>query len=182
MSTKLAWLVFGLLLVLCAIIIALFCIGEVPGSLSIEHPDHANMQQGRPGIETQSHIKWLALFFGILQFCLAAGLIALCLNKKGSLKTFKTPLLICTFLCITVFSLMVAAYWVYIQKGSGPLFGSFPLPTALMLYGVWPITTLFVFIYVMYYDKAIFTKEDNEKFQALVKSRRENVEEAADGS
>ncbi len=178
MNTKLAWLVFGMLLVLCAIIIVLFCIGEAPGSLSIEHPDHPSMQQGRPGTETQSHVKWLGWFFGVLQLCFAACLIGLCLNKQGRLKTFKTPLLICTLLCIAAFVSMMAAYIGYARQGSGPLFGSFPLPTALMLYALWPMPFLFTFIYVKYYDKAIFTAEDDEKFQALVKSRHENTEEA----
>ncbi len=178
MSTKLAWLVFGMLLVLCAIIIVLFCIGEVPGLLSTEHPDHASMQQGRDGIETQSHIKWLGLAFGILQLCFATCLIGLCLNKQGRLKIFKTPLVICMLLCIAAFVSMMAAYIGYARQGSGPLFGSFPLPTALMLYALWPMPVFFTIVYVMYYDKAIFTAEDDEKFQALVKSRHENTEEA----
>ena len=176
MNTKLTWLLLVILLLLCAVIVSLFCIGRVPGGLSFKHPDHTDMLQGRSGIETQSHIKWLGWAFGILQFCFFTCLIALCLNKQGRLKVFKTPLLVGMFLCITAFSFMMAAYWVYAGDGAGSLFGSFPLPTALMLYALWPMQILFVIIYVWYFDKGIFTTEDEEKFQALVKSRREHTE------
>lgn len=174
---KFSWLTFVMLLVLCVIIAALFCIGEVPGGLSLKHPDHVDMLQGRPGIETQLNIKWLGWAFGVMQFCFFICLLALCLNKQGRLKILKKPLFACTLLCITAFCLMMTAYWAFAQEGSGSLFGSFPLPTALMLYALWPMQILFVVIYVIYYDKAIFTTEDEEKFQELLRSQREYSEE-----
>ena len=173
---KLSWLIFGILLVLCAIIVALFCIGQVPGGLSFKHPEYVDILQGRSGTETQSHIKWLGWAFGMLQFCFFTSLLALCLNKQGRLKILKKPLLTGMILCMTAFCLMTAAYWIFARQGGGSLFGSFPLPTALMLYALWPMQILFVIIYVTYYDKAVFTAKDNEKFQALVRSHRENTE------
>ena len=178
MSTKLAWLLFGLLLTICLVIAIIIWTPETPGGQAFAHPDHPAMLQGPDGMERHGRIIWLGWIFGILQFCFITCLIGLCLDKQGRLKIFKTPLLICMFLCITAFVSMMAAYIGFAREGSGPLFGSFPLPTALMLYALWPMQILFVIIYVIYYDKAIFTAEDDEKFQALVRSRRENTEEA----
>jgi hypothetical protein len=179
---KLSWIVLGLLLVLCAILAALFIIGEAPVKLNAPHPDYPDMLQGNPGIESQSHIKWLGYALAITQFCFIAALILFSLNKQGRLKKLKTPLLIATALCITAFCLIMAAYWAFARQGSGDLFGGFPLPTALMLYALWPMQILFVIIYVMYYDKAIFTPEDADKFQAILNSQNEDAKEIADGS
>jgi hypothetical protein len=76
----------------------------------------------------------------------------------------------------------MAAYWTFTRSGSGQLFGGFPLPTALMFYALWPMQLFFVVIYVIYYDKAIFTSDDNDTFQALLRGHRDDVKEVADGS
>ena len=170
--------IFGLLLATCLVIALIILIPETPGGKAFDHPDHSAMLQSPDGMERHRRIMWLGGIFGILQFCFATSLIALCLNKQGRLKIFKTPLIICMLLCITVFVSMMAAYMVYARDGSGPLIGSFPLPTALMLYALWPIPILFVIVYIMYYDKAIFTAEDEKKFQALVRSHRESTKDA----
>ena len=179
---KFSWFVLGTLLTLCAILAALFIIGEAPGGLNIPHPEYPDMLQGRPGVETQSHIKWLGYAFGIIQFFFFAALILFCLDKQGRLKKLKTPVLFAAGLCITALTLTMAAYWTFAREGSGQLFGGFPLPTALMLYALWPMQLFFVVIYVVYYDKAIFTPEDNDTFQALLRAHRDDVKEVADGS
>ena len=135
------------------------------------------MQHGGLGIERHSRVMWLGVLFGILQYFFFVGLIALSLNKQGRLSVFKKPLLVGLFLNIAVFCLMMVAYQIYACNGSGPLVGSFPWPTALMLYGVWPIQVIFVVIYVWYFNRAIFTQDDLEKFQAIVRSHRQQVEE-----
>jgi hypothetical protein len=179
---KLSWIVLGILLTLCGILAALFIIGEAPEKISSPHPDYPDMLQGNPGIETQSHIKYLGYALGIVQFSFFAALILLCLNKQGRLKTFSKPILIATALCTTAIVLTMIAYWVFARDGSTSLFGAFPLPTALMLYALWPTQIIFVAIYVIYYDKAIFTPADNEKFQAILASRNNDTKEVADGS
>jgi len=179
---KLSCVVLGILLTLCGLLAALFIIGEAPGGLNMPHPVNPDMLQGRPGIETQSHIKWLGYAFGIIQFFFFAALILFCLDKQGRLKKLQSPLLLATALCITALALTMAAYWAFARDGAGQLFGGFPLPTALMLYALWPMQLFFVMIYVIYYDKAIFTPEDNDTFQAILSSGRDDGKEVADGS
>lgn len=177
MNTKIAWLLLGLLLGICIVVAITLWIPETPASKAFAHPDYATMQRGGDGVKRHGRILWLGWAFGVLQFCFFAGLIALSVNKQRRIKIFAKPILTGLFLNILVFCLMMFAYWNYARQGTGPFFGSFPLPTALMLYGVWPIQLIFVVIYVWYFNRAIFTEDDLEKFQAIVRSRREQVEE-----
>ena len=176
---KISWLLFGLLIAICLVLVILLFIGEPPESKPFAHPKHESMLQAPDGMTRHGGIRYLGWVLGILQFCFFAFLISLCLNKQGRLKIFIMPLIVCTGLCIAAFSLTMSAYGTFAQEGSIRLIGSFPLPTAIMLYGLWPIQILFMLIYVKYYDKAIFTAEDQEKFNALVKSRQGHLEEGS---
>jgi uncharacterized membrane protein len=173
---KIAWILLGLLLAICLVIVITLLIPETPDKQAFTHPEYKTMLQSPDGMKRHGHILWLGWSFGILQFCFFTCLLALCLNKQGRLKIFKTPLLVGMSLCIAALGLMMAAYWAYIRDGSASLFGSFPLPTALMLYALWPMQIIFVIIFVWYYDRGIFTAEDEERFRAIVKSRREQME------
>ena len=178
MNTKLAWLLLVLLLATCILLTITVSILPKPKGFDFTHPDHPAMLRAPDGAERHGPILWLGLTFAVLQFCIFTSLIALSLNKQSRLRTFKKPLFLALLLNVGIFILMTFAYLIYARNGTGPLIASFPWPTALMLYGVWPIQIIFVIIYVRYYDKGIFTHEDQQKFQALLRSRREHTEGA----
>ncbi len=176
MNTKLAWLILGLLLATCLLIGIILSIPERPEGYNNTHPDYPTMQRGPDGMERHGHVIWLGLSFAVLQFCIFTCLIALSLSKQDRLSTFKKPLLAGLLLNVGIFSLIIIAYLIYARDGTGPLVGSFPKPTALMLYGLGPIQIVFALIYICYFDRAIFTTEDLEKFQQLVKAHRQHIE------
>jgi hypothetical protein len=134
------------------------------------------MHRGPDGMEKHGGVIWLGLSLAFLLFCIFVSLIALSLNKQGRLKKFKKALLAGLVLNVVVFSLIVILYLTYARDGTGVLIGSFPRPTAVMLYGLGPVQIVFAVIYILYFDRAIFTAEDEEKFQQLVKARRQQTE------
>ena len=135
------------------------------------------MQRGPEGIERHGAIIWAGLSFAIFQVCFFVGLIALSLNKQGRLGTFKKPLFLGLFLLVCTFCLIMFTYLIYARAGTGPLIGSFPRPTAVMLYVLWPVQIIFAIIYIYYFDRALFTAEDLERFQHLGKARKQQREE-----
>jgi uncharacterized membrane protein len=177
LSTKLAWLLLVLLLATCIVLAITLSIPQIPEGHDFTHPNYETMQRAPDGMERNGPVLWLGLSFAVLQFCIFACLMELSLNKQGRLSTFKKPLLVGLLLNVGIFSLMMFAYRIYARDGSGPLIGSFPWPTALMLYGLWPMQIIFVIIYVWYFDRGIFTAQDLEKFQQIVKARRQSMEE-----
>jgi hypothetical protein len=172
-NTKLVWLLLGLLLAICAALVVAICEPDSRKTHTFTHPRYETMLQSADGIARYSKIIWPGFTFGILQFCFFTVLYAFSVNKQGRLKTFKIPLLAGLALNVLIFSTMVYTYWMNAGDGAWPLFGSFPLPTAIMFYGIWPGQVIFTVVYVCYFDKAIFTKEDQEKFEALLKSHRQ---------
>lgn len=176
MNTKLAWLILGLLLATCILIGVILSIPERPEGYDYTHPDYVTMQRGPDSMERHGGVIWLGLSFAVLQFCIFTCLIALSLNKQGRLRKFKKPLLAGLLLNVGVFSLIIISYLTYARDGTGGLVGSFPQPTALMLYGLGPIQIVFAIIYILYFDRAIFTTEDLKQFQQLVKERRQQME------
>ena len=173
---KLSWFILVLLIAMCVVLAITLSIPEKPQGYDFTHPDFTSMQRGPDGMERNGPVLWLGLSFAILQFCIFASLIALSLNKQGRLSKFKKPLLVGLFLNIAVFSSIIIAYLIYARDGTETLIGSFPWPTALMLYGLGPIQIVFAIIYIWYFDRAIFTAEDLEKFQQLVNARRQHME------
>ena len=176
MNTKLAWFLLVLLLSTCILVGIILSIPERPAGYNYTHPDYATMQRGPDGMEKHGGVIWLGLSLAVLLFCIFVSLIALSLNKQGRLKKFKKALLAGLVLNTAIFSLIVISYLTYAREGTGAFIGSFPRPTAVMLYGLGPVQIVFAVIYILYFDRAIFTAEDEEKFQQLVKAHREQTE------
>ena len=167
-SQKLPWLILVMLLACCAIFTIIFCLGASPGGDGFTHPEYSTMRQGGDGVARIKGVHVLGWLFGILQFAVFAAFIAMGANKQGRLAALKKPLLIGLLLNVLVFCAMMAVYWKYAREGSNALPGSLPWPTALMMYGVWPIQLVFVFIYIWGFDRWIFTDDDMKKFRQLV--------------
>ena len=176
MNTKLAWFLLLLLLSTCMLVGVILSIPEKPEGYNYTNPDYATMQRGPDGIEKHGGVIWLGLILAVLLFSIFVSLIALSLNKQGRLKKFKKALIAGLVLNVAVFSLIVVLYLAYVREGTSVLIGSFPVPTAVMLYGLGPVQIVFAIIYILYFDRAIFTAEDEEKFQQLVKAHRQQTE------
>jgi hypothetical protein len=179
---KLSWIILGLLLGMCAVVVMLFVVGEEPkveidGKIvatghGTPHPEFGTMQRGGDGIERHSNVMWLAWIYGVLQFILFALLVGLGARKAGRLGYFKKPVVIGFILHIVVFSWLMFSYWQYANGESTTIVGSFPWSTALLLYGLWPLPLFYLLLYVWSFDRHILTNEDMEKFRQLVEANR----------
>ncbi len=171
-NMRLPWLILIMLLACCAILTIVFCLGRTPGGDGFTHPEYSTMRQGGDGVERLKGVHVFGWLFGILQFGLFTAFIAMGANKQGRLTALKKPILIGFLLNVLVFCVMMAVYFKYTRDGSSALFGSLPWPTALMMYGVWPIQLIFLFIYIWGFDRWIFTDKDMEKFRQIVETHK----------
>jgi hypothetical protein len=165
---KLPWLILIMLLACCAIFTIVFCLGAPLGGDGFTHPEYSTMRRGGDGVERLEGVHALGWLFGILHFCICVALLVMGANKQGRLGILKRPILIGLVLNVLLLCAMMAVYFKYAREGTGALFGSLPWPTALMMYGVWPIQLIFVFIYIWGFDRWIFTDQDEKKFRQLV--------------
>ncbi len=178
----LSWVIFGLLLAMCAVMGAALVIEEVPFTEQdggktyqghgVAHDRFATMLQGGPGEERHGTILWVGAAFGLLQCALFVTLLIFGSRKSGKAGPMLRPLLIGGAIYLAIFAALVVSYSHYLPKGSDvPLFVSFPVPTAWMLYGVWGLPLFFVLLYVVTFKSWSFRDEDLVAFRALVKER-----------
>ena len=81
-------------------------------------------------------------------------------------------------LYVVVFTVMLFAYRDYLQRPDQPLVGSLPAPTAVMIYGLWPMPIYFMFVYMLSFNRTILTPEDMQAFEELVAARRRRQQES----
>ena len=81
---------------------------------------------------------------------------------------------------IAIFS----AIWVLIKVTDGiylhdpdPTFiAGFPIPTALLLYGLGIFPVVMIPIYYYYFDQEIYDDDDQKAFEAILKETRDRIE------
>ena len=71
---------------------------------------------------------------------------------------------------------MIFTYRQYINDPSD-LWLSLPVPTAVMLFFLWPFPLYFVLVYTLKFEKWIFQEEDANLFKKLVASTQKLPEE-----
>lgn len=161
---------YGLLVGIC-VVVAFVVLGlEVDSSHGVTHDQFPqSMLQGGSGVERHRDVRWLGLAFGLLQISLFVGCLLLGLRQlKGRVGVFAA----CGAVYALAFTLMVVADHFYATGQARQIVLGFPLPTALMVYGVGGAPLAFVLIYVLQFDRWILTPDDLERFEQLVQEKR----------
>ncbi len=102
----------------------------------VEHPQYPSMERAASGPQGNS-LLFHGLAFGILQMVFAVGLLSLATWKRPGLGAARIPLLLGGLIGCLVLGLLFYSYQDYMQAAAGPRFLGLPLPTALLLFGIW---------------------------------------------
>ena len=175
-SSPVSFVLLGLLLAMLVVIGLVLITDEVTASHGFAHAEFPDtMQQGGPGAERHSSIRWLGLVFGLLEILFFVSCLLLGLNKlQGRIRFFFFGALIYA----TLFAAMVIADHFYAVGTNRDIVLGFPLPTALMVYGVGGAPLVFVLLYVLCFDRWILTPEDMARFEQLVRDKQNRREPA----
>lgn len=174
---KLAWILFGLLLALCAVVVYVILLPAPPGAAGTVHPVYETMQRGSAGTSAEGPVLAAGWIFGLLQIGFFVALLALGARRHERLGAIRTALLVGLGLFGAAFSAMVLAYEGYVDGAAGAeLVLSFPRPSAWMLYALWPIPLYFLVLYVARFERWILPDRELETFQRIVARRRERGE------
>ena len=175
--------IFAVLVALCAVVLVLALVEEPADSRGIDHPEYQTMRQGGNTDRHDSVLFW-GWLYGTLSIVLFVGLMALGLRRGGKLPAGSGRALSWGLgLFVLVFTMLVLSYRAYAEPGAErALFGSFPEPTAWMLYALWPVPVVFVVLYMRYFDRWVMSDEDVAEFERLVaRSRRDREASEGDG-
>lgn len=155
---------------MCVVIVLVLISPEVESSHGVTHPTFdQSMLQGGDGQQRHRNVRWLGLAFALLEVAFFVGCLLLGLRRlRGHIAFF------IGFGCLFAIAvtLMVVFDQAYASGDSRQIVLGFPLPTALMIYGVGGAPLAFVLIYMLKFDRWILTPEDMERFEQLVQEQR----------
>lgn len=142
----------------------------------VPHQDIAQMNKGGDA-DRHSGVIWLATVYGAFQ--IAFLVTALRLGVRGGCRP--VTLIVGGVAYLAVFAAMVAAYRSGME--SAPLILGLPLPTFLMVFGMWGVPVAFVVLYVVKFRDWIYSEEDSHRFAELMSqsSQSRPTGEATDG-
>lgn len=155
--------VFVFLLLLCilaTLTIALFL--EPPEAASgVVHPDFGTMSQGGDADRHEGRLLggWI---YGSLQIGLFVFLIGQCVPSGRPRRWLIGA---SGGLYLAVYLALILSYGKGVE--GAPFILGFPLPTAWLVFGMWPISALFAILYATQYAKWIYTPEDASRFQSI---------------
>lgn len=111
----------------------------------------------------------LGAAFGALQIAFFGACFALGLRRDGGLGPLARPVCVGLLLYAGVYALLLASYRSFLADETPGLVLSFPLPTAVMLYGLWPVPLWFLWIYLRHFDDWVLRAEDLERVRRIAR-------------
>ena len=93
-------------------------------------------------------------------------------RKGASLRGLGRPLAASLVVCLAFWVWLLVSYARAIDGGAVSFFLTLPGPSAIMLYGFFPVTILFNLLYVIGFNRWVLTEEDYQEYKRLVAERR----------
>lgn len=139
----------------------------------VVHPDFGTMSQGGDAGRHEGRLVggWL---YGSLQIGLFVFLIGLCV-PSGRPRRWLIGASGCLYLA--VYLGLILSYGKGVEDA--PFILGFPLPTALLVFGMWPVSAVFAILYATQYAKWIYTPEDAKRFQAIKERYQGSAEDGS---
>ena len=164
-------LVGSLLLVIAAVALLLLTpeLGDVGGK---PHEQFSTMVSGGSGSARHANVLWLGGLFGAASLVYFVALMAFGARKGASLRGLGKPLAASLGVALAFWVWLLVSYVRTMDGGAVSFFLTLPGPSAIMLYGLFPVTILFNLLYVIGYNRWILTEDDYREYQRLVEKHR----------
>jgi hypothetical protein len=172
-SVRLEHVLLAIVVALWVVTLGILLIPETSGALGTAHPDFVGMRHGGSGLERHAAVLWAGWAFGGVGIVLYAALMAFG-TRRGPARQAIAPWLVlglCAFLA--TWTGLVLAYRTYMLEGPGRLFLGFPLPTAIMLYVLFPASLIFTVTYVVGFGRWVFSEDDETAYERLLAETQE---------
>ena len=156
---------FILSFVFLLLVLALFFIPVTPGSTGMLHDKFQTMlHSGTDGRGSSLFIGFFIglLILGIFSFCIYLGI-----QRNGQPGPLARWLWIGLAGYFVVFVVQILLYRNYDPINNSAFIAGYPIPTAWMIYAMWGYPIVFTIIYLLSFDKWIFTAEDEANYRAL---------------
>jgi hypothetical protein len=151
---------------LAAVIGIAFFIPELQGPQGVVHPEFDSMRRASPA--AGSSTVMLGWFFGVVVTILVFLMFSLGVARRGSFRGIGWPLVLVLIATVISWTAVVVAYQGYVSNMDQSLLFGWPLPTALLVFLMFPAMLLINIVFVIYFPKSIMTEEDLDKFERVI--------------
>ncbi|NND31806.1 MAG: hypothetical protein HKN76_04385, partial [Saprospiraceae bacterium] len=162
----------------CCFLIALsvlFLIDPPLTATGIIHEEFGSMLKSGPGVQFSRLQKFLFLLVGVLIIVIFCLMLYIGLDNRNTRvpNRPKMWILISSILYVSVFIILAFTAWHYFDNQSDVFIAGFPLPSAIMLFGLTLVPLFFTMLYILGFENWIFSRDDLAKFEAILRSRKE---------
>ena len=161
----------GVLVFTLLLIFGLYLTGQPADAAGIPHNQYGQLLKGGTQQANIPIVKWLSYLFGLAIIGIFGIGIYIGMLKNGRTGPAARWIIIGFVIYGLIYTGMILSYWSY-DPANPVYFGSFPAPTAWMIYGIWIFPFFFTFVYNFYFHTWYLTDEDMEKFEQLVQDNK----------
>ena len=164
---------FGTVVVL--LVLALGIAWVIPAADGVgghPHDVHMSMRQAGSGPDRHEGLLGVGWAFGMLSIFIFVLLIGFGCRRGDGFRGLARPLVAAFCVYVGVFTWMMVAYADYMVAPGGPLILGFPLPSAIMLYLLYPVTAILNLYFVVGYRRWVLTGDDEARYVELVERHK----------
>jgi len=169
---KLALVFFSLLIALWLALGATLLTAPDGIDHGFQHPEFETMDRGGPVGERRAKLLTQAWLFGSLQIAVFVACLLLGARRRGWTTGIKLALLAGVLPYAAAFALVIAAYGRFVAEVPVAFAGPFPIPTAVVLFGLTTTPLYFVLLYIVMFDRWIISRADLQQFRDVVAADR----------
>ena len=166
-------ILLGLLACLLALCVLIFTIPEPINGHSMAHHSCGRHAPGRRCLATESNpYSAVGYLLGALIYLIISTLVYIGVTRAKRDGKFTLAHSAATLVVLGMWSLLMYLFRQYLHSGDPMIDFAFPLPTLVMLLGLWIAPMSFSLIYILGYRRWIFTPEDEQTFRELMERKR----------
>ena len=177
---KLIQAIFAVLVIILGMLVWLMLIPEPPGVGGTAHAVFPGMNIGGDGLARLGGQGPLIYALQMLTLLLTYLLVALGISEQRRSVMFWSLLMLACAVSMAIWSAIYLTYFSYLESAEIAIALGFPLPTTLMLFGIFPGGGLLCLLYIIGFRRFIYTEEDEVAYEAL--RARAEIPRAGEGS
>ena len=157
------------LVLLLLIVLAASLAPGIQEATGVPHPDYPGMFVSPTNIDHNPLTRWLGYLFGLGVICLFGSMLLIGNRKNSRATSMKPWLIVGIILYLTAYTFMVMSHWSYTHSSDVQFILTMPKPTAWMIYVVWFIPLVITIGYIIRFEDAIISEEEELDFYNFLK-------------
>lgn len=161
-------LVLAIVIALSAVVLWTI-IDPAPGG-GTQHTEFSTMRHGGSGAESHEGTLFRGWLFGALIFLSFGALIAFGISRGGSggLRGSGGLLVGAVLAAVLVWTWLIFSYQSYLEGETQTLWLALPVPTAIVIYILYPTTALLNVLFVIFFKRWVLSEEDLESYNQVL--------------